>query len=160
MELRTDREVVLVAVAQNGRALGHAPVELRTTGRAALLADAAKLRAGGRLVAALQRLAFAACFADASHFALAGGGPSSNCELAACLANMPTDLVEVVHRSPVVHELPGLELICRASEQGWAWRSAAAQLQAGFKRLCSKFHSSSKEYLSNIPYFIAQFLNS
>ena len=25
----------------------------------------------------------------------------------------------------VLHELPGLELIGRASEQGWAWRSAA-----------------------------------
>ena len=34
----------------------------------------------------------------------------------------------------------------------------AAQLQTGFKRLCSKFYSYSKAYLSNIPYFIAQFL--
>ena len=25
---------------------------------------------------------------------------------------------------PVLHQLPGLELIGRASEQGWAWRSA------------------------------------
>ena len=32
------------------------------------------------------------------------------------------------------------------------------QLQTGFKRLCSKFYSYSKAYLSNIPYFIAQFL--
>ena len=112
-------------MSQNGRVLQYASTELQTTGRTALLADAAKLRASGRLAAALQRLAFAACFSDAGHFALAGGGgPSSTCELAACLANMPTDLFEVVHRSPVLHELPGLELIGRASEQGWAWRSA------------------------------------
>ena len=123
-ELKADREVVLAAVAQNAGALQHASEELQTTSRAALLADAAKLRAGGRLVASLQRLAFAACFTDASHFSPAGGGPSSTCELAACLANVPTDLFEVVRQSPVLHELPGLELIDRAREQGWAWRSA------------------------------------
>ena len=124
-ELKADREVALAAVAQNGGALIHAPAELRTTGWAALLADAAKLRAGGRLVAALQRLAFATCFADAGHFVQAGGGPSTACELADCLANVPTDLFGVVCQSPVMYELPGLELIGRASEQGWAWRSAA-----------------------------------
>ena len=33
-----------------------------------------------------------------------------------------------------------------------------AQLQTGFKRLCSKIYSYSKAYLSNMPYFIVQFL--
>ena len=56
---------------------------------------------------------------------MADGGPSTARELADCLANMPTDLFEVVRQLPVLHELPGLELIGRASEQGWAWRSAA-----------------------------------
>ena len=74
-------------------------------------------------MAALQRLAFAACFADTGHFALAGGGPSFSRMLAANLAFVPTDVFEVVYRSPVLHEVPGLELIGRASEQGWAWRS-------------------------------------
>ena len=57
--------------------------------------------------------------------AVADGGPSTARELADCLANMPTDLFEVVRQLPVLHELPGLELIGRTSEQGWAWRSAA-----------------------------------
>ena len=91
----------------------------------ALIADAAKLRAGGPFVASLQRLAFAASFADASHFAVSGGGPSSACELADSLADVPTDLFESVRQSPVLHELPGLELIGQVSEHGWAWRSVA-----------------------------------
>ena len=37
-------------------------------------------------------------------------------------------------------------------------RPRPTQLQTGFKRLCSKFYYYSKAYLSNIPYFIAQFL--
>ena len=66
-----------------------------------------------------------------------------------------------------VSVLPTLQLsssCCPAASPG-AWcrsgeRGAPAQLQTGFKRLCSKFYSYSysKAYLSNIPYFIAQFL--
>ena len=93
-----------------------------------MFADLAKLWAGGCLAVAPQRLSFAACFVDACHSSPAGGGPSSiraTCELVDYRANVPTDLFELVRQSPVLHELPGLELIGRASKQGWAWRSAA-----------------------------------
>ena len=109
--------MALAAVAQDGHALWFASEQLHTTGRAALLADAAKLRAGGSLVAALQRLAFAACFADAGHFVQA-----TSHESLSCLADLPTDVFELIQQSPV-QSLPELELIGRASEQGWAWRS-------------------------------------
>ena len=112
-------------MVQNGNAVRYASAELQTTGRVALHGDAAKLRAGGRLVAALQRLAFAACFADTGHFSLSGGRPSLADELASCLAGVPSDLFEMVHGSLVLYGLPELELIGRASELGWAWRSAA-----------------------------------
>ena len=116
--------VVLAAVAQNGYALEYAAPELQTIGRAALLADATKVRAGGRLVAALQRLAAAAGFADDGHFALTSGGLHSQDLLASCLAGVPADLFELVHQSLAMHEVPALGLIGRASEHGWAWRSA------------------------------------
>ena len=116
-ELKVDRDVVLAAVTQEGTALRYASAELQTTGRAALLADAAKFRAGSHLVAALQRLAFAACFADAGHFVQATSHESTS-----CLANLPTDVFELIQQSPV-QALLKLELISRTSEQGWAWRS-------------------------------------
>ena len=98
-ELRKDREVVLAAVAQHGRALSNFSWRRMScgqpTGRRCLPMRPSS-DAGGRLAAALQRLAFAACFADAGHFALSGGGPSSACELADSLADVPTDLFESV----------------------------------------------------------------
>ena len=50
---------------------------------------------------------------------------------AACLANLPTDVFEVVHRLPVLHELPELELIGTA-ERGRA-RARAAGAGGGGK---------------------------
>ena len=46
--------------------------------------------------AALQRLAFAACFADASQFM-----PATSQELAYFLADVPTDVFELIQQSPV-----------------------------------------------------------
>ena len=87
-----------------------------------------KVRAGGRLVAARQRLAFATCFSDspACGFALVGG-------LAAQLHQLRLGHVEAAaggwHVLPLEAaaradsvlrtQLPELETIERANNQGW-----------------------------------------